>query len=67
MRAIPSPIRAEITLIGLSEFLGPPLFDGENMSRICRETNSTTFSCCRLTPRTPVVALYHHCWWSRKP
>jgi len=25
MRAIPSPIRAEITLIGLSEFLGPPL------------------------------------------
>jgi hypothetical protein len=25
MRAIPSPIRAEITLIGLSEFVGPSL------------------------------------------
>jgi hypothetical protein len=33
-RAIPSPIRAEITLIGLSEFLGPLLFGPLKLGRL---------------------------------
>ena len=42
---------------------------GDTMSSSCRATNVTTSSWWRDTPRTPVVALYHHCcasrndWW----
>ena len=40
--------------------------DGEQISSSCRDANSTTLSCCLVTPRTPVVALCHHCWLRRK-
>ncbi len=40
--------------------------DGESMSSSCRTENSTTASFAGATPRTPVVALCHHCSLSRK-
>src|SRR5271169_2327709 len=40
--------------------------EGANMSRSCRVENSTIASFCGDTPRTPVVALCHHCSVSRK-
>ena len=39
--------------------------DGEKMSSICRNVNSSMRSWCADTPRTPVAALYHHCCCSR--
>ena len=36
-------------------------FDGARTSSICRTENSTIASFCFATPRTPVVALCHHC------
>ena len=41
-------------------------FDGESTSRNCRVANATMLSLRRVTPRTPVIALCHHCWLSRK-
>jgi hypothetical protein len=41
-------------------------FAGETVSRICRATKETMSSWCGDTPRTPVVALCHHCWVRRK-
>ena len=40
--------------------------EGDITSSICRTENSTIASFCFATPRTPVVALCHHCSPSRK-
>jgi hypothetical protein len=40
-------------------------FEGAIMSSSWRDANSTTASCWRLTPGTPVVALCHHCCCNR--
>src|SRR3954469_14232649 len=40
--------------------------EGDITSSICRIENSTIASFCFATPRTPVVALCHHCSPSRK-